>query len=238
MIDMHSHILPGVDDGAQVLDDSLRLLNIAIENGVKTQYCTPHIHVGRYPNNRASLEAEFELFKRHVQQQQMDIELVLGSEVRIGAEVLPMVKQDEVVWLGRWNQQNVMLMEFPHNMIPAGSINVVEWLLKEGIQPLIAHPERNRGLQEQPGKLKQFLDAGCLLQVTSGSLTGRFGSTAKALALRLLSEKQITVLATDCHNLEYRPPDLADGVAVVSKLMGEAEAMAMVQDRPQQIMNG
>ena len=238
MIDMHSHILPGVDDGAQILDDSLRLLDVAIDNGVKVQYCTPHIHIGRYNNNRSQLEASFQKFNDIIKVKKPEIELRLGSEVRIGPEVLPLIKQGQVLWLGKWQGKDVMLMEFPHNMIPAGSINVVQWLMKEGIQPLIAHPERNRGIQEQPSKLKEFIDAGCLLQVTSGSLLGNFGPEAKSISLKLLSEKLITLLATDCHNIEYRPPNLAAGFNFVRKIMGEAEARALVQDTPQMIMDG
>ncbi len=232
MIDMHSHILPGVDDGAQVLEDALAMLRIARADGVEVQVLTPHIHLDRYPNTRESLQQTFDGFQRRVADNGVDIELRLAAELRIGPELVGLANNDGLPWLGSWRGRRVMLMEFPHSSIPAGSENMVAWLIQRDILPMIAHPERNQALQGRPSKLDPFLAAGCLLQVTAGSLTGQFGAKARSLAEALLLADRVTLLATDAHNLAYRPPNLSSGVAAAARLIGEAAARRLVEENP------
>ncbi|HFE48488.1 MAG TPA: hypothetical protein ENJ21_04150 [Chromatiaceae bacterium] len=232
MIDMHSHILPGVDDGAQVLEDALEMLRIARADGVEVQVLTPHIHPDRYPNTRESLQQTFDRFQRQVADNGVDIELRLAAELRIGPELVRLANDDGLPWLGSWRGRHVMLMEFPHSSIPAGSENMVAWLIQRDILPMIAHPERNQALQSRPSKLDPFLTAGCLLQVTAGSLTGQFGAEARSLAESLLLADRVTLLATDAHNLAYRPPNLSSGVAAAARLIGEAAARRLVEENP------
>ncbi len=237
MIDMHSHILPGVDDGAQQLDDALAMLRVARDDGVEIQVLTPHIHVGRYPNSAETLGAVFDDFRCRVAEAGIDIELRLAAELRIGPELVQLANSDGLPFLGEWGGRRVMLMEFPHSSIPAGSENMVAWLLQRDILPMIAHPERNQALQRRPAKLDPFLRAGCLLQVTAGSLTGHFGPEARELAERLLGAGRVAVLATDAHNLAYRPPNLSAGVAAAARLVGEAAARALVLDNPRRMLD-
>ncbi len=236
MIDLHSHILPGVDDGAHQLEDALRMLRVAVDDGVRVQMLTPHIHIGRYPNTAESLRVAFEEFQREVTAAGIEVELRLAAELRIGPELVGLAKQDGLPFLGVLDGRRVMLMEFPHSSIPAGSENMVEWLLQRDILPMIAHPERNQALQRRPAKLEPFVRAGCLLQVTAGSLTGHFGPRARQLAERLLAAGRVAVLATDAHNLAYRPPDLSAGVAAAARLIGDEAARRMVWDTPRALL--
>ena len=236
MIDMHSHILPGVDDGAQDYEQALQMLAIAAEDGVTTQLLTPHIQPGVYNNSLASLNDPFTSFKQAAHEQGIDIELKLAAEIRIGPEIMPMVQSDAVPWLGAWEGRRVFLMEFPHNQVPAGSINLIQWLLQHNALPMIAHPERNRELQGDICKLEPFLDAGCLVQVTAKSLAGGFGAEAHRIAVELLRAEKITLLATDCHNLAYRPPDLSTGYKAAAELIGEHAARVLVDDNPQALL--
>ena len=235
---MHSHILPGIDDGPSGLDESLRMLRLATADAVRVQVLTPHIHIGRYENTKASLQAVFAEFCAEVAAAGIGVELRLAAEVRIGAEILQLVAGDAIPWLGGWDGRRVLLLEFPHSQIPVGSINLVQWLIQRQVVPMIAHPERNRELLAQPDKLNPFLQAGCLTQVTAGSLTGKFGPGSRAFAESLLQAGRVTLLATDCHNLAYRPPELGAGRDAAAALIGEAAAQRLVVENPQRILDG
>ncbi|MCF6354842.1 MAG: hypothetical protein L3J26_07025 [Candidatus Polarisedimenticolaceae bacterium] len=236
MIDMHSHILPGVDDGARDYEQALQMLAMAVEDGVSTQVLTPHIQPGVYNNSLSSLNDQLIPLKQAVQEQGIDIELRLAAELRIGQEIMAMVQSDAVPWLGTWEGRRVFLMEFPHNQIPAGSIHLIQWLLKHDALPMIAHPERNQELQRDIRKLEPFLDAGCLVQVTAKSLAGGFGAEAHQIAVELLRAEKITLLATDCHNLAYRPPDLSTGYKAAAEIIGEQAARVLVDDNPRSLL--
>ncbi len=236
MIDMHSHMLPGVDDGAQDNEQALQMLATAVEDGVSIQILTPHIQPGIYNNTLSSLNEQLIPFKQAVRERGIDIELRLAAEIRIGPEIVPMVQSDTVPWLGMWEGRRVFLMEFPHNQVPAGSINLIQWLLKHNALPMIAHPERNLELQGDICKLEPFLDAGCLVQVTARSLAGGFGAEAHRAAIELLQAGKITLLATDCHNLAYRPPDLSSGYKAAAEIVGERAARVLVDDNPRSLL--
>jgi protein-tyrosine phosphatase len=228
MADLHSHILPGVDDGASTLNDGLNMLWKAVECGVTIQVLTPHIDQCRYKNTRNSLELRYWEFYDMVEEAKIPIELHLAAEIRICNEIMQMVDDDKIPWLGYCNGEKSFLLEFPQNSIPLGSINLIQWLRKERILPVIAHPERNLVFQKHPSRLKPFLDAGCPLQVTSRSITGGFGKMAQKLAFDLLKKNLVKVIATDCHNLKYRQPDLCQGVKIASKVIGKPAVTDMV----------
>jgi protein-tyrosine phosphatase len=228
MADMHSHILPGVDDGAANLEAALEMLWKAVKDGVMIQVLTPHIDQQRYKNTRRSLETRFWEFHDIVMDARIPIELHLAAEIRICHEIMQMVDNDEIPWLGSWNGEKTFLLEFPQNTIPARSENLIQWLRRERILPVIAHPERNYVFQKHPEKLIPFIDADCPLQVTAGSLVGRFGKSAQKLVISLLKEGKVKVIASDCHNLRYRPPNLSLGVKAATKLVGKTTTTEMV----------
>ncbi|WP_126455609.1 tyrosine-protein phosphatase [Sulfuriflexus mobilis] len=237
MIDVHSHILPGIDDGAQTLEEALTLLRLAVDNGVTTQVLTPHIQPGRYLNDPGSLRKAFADFEHIVRQEGIPINLLLSAEVRIGPEVMALMQHEDFPWLGTWEGRRVFLLEMPHNHIPLGSLNLIDWLIDRDILPVIVHPERNRELQLDMHKLMPFIEAGCAIQLTASSLAGNFGQKAKTVAIELLQAGQVLFMATDCHNTAYRPPDLKAGLIMASELIGEVKATALVKDNPAQLLS-
>lgn len=236
MIDLHSHILPGIDDGAADLKESLEMLALAVEQGVKTQVLTPHIHIGRYANDQGSIGAAFDAFRAEACERRISIDLRFAAEIRIGPEIVGLLNQGRIPWLGSWEGERVFLMEFPHSQVPSGSINLVRWLRARGVRPMIVHPERNRELQVSMAKLAPFLKAGCLIQITAASLAGSFGPLPCRLGMELLKAGQVSVLATDCHNLTYRPPDLGKGLAAAAALIGDQAARALVETNPARLL--
>jgi protein-tyrosine phosphatase len=215
MIDIHSHILPGVDDGAQSLKEALTMLKIAVDGGVSTQYLTPHIHFGRYNNTKANLEVCLAQFKEQVNEANIEVELRLGAELRIGPELMQLVTHNAIPCLGVHKGKRTFLLEFPRQEIPYGSDNIVKWLLAKDYLPIIVHPERNRTFLNNREKLQTFIDLGCPLQITASSLTGKFGADVQQMCKDLLEQEQVSAIASDCHNLKGRAPDLG---LIINKL--------------------
>ena len=235
MIDLHSHLLPGIDDGAPDLATALELAKIAVKDGITHMVCTPHIHPGRYDNTPASIAQALTELQQGLAEQQINLVISAAAEVRFGMELMLAVKQNSIPFLGEWQGKPVLLLEFPHGEIPFGAERLTAWLLQQGIKPLIAHPERNKGLLRAPEKLKPFLEQGCLLQVTAGAVAGRFGEAAQELAHTLLKEDKVTILASDAHNIEHRPPILSQGRDAAAAIIGEVAAQRLVLDNPWQI---
>lgn len=218
MIDIHSHILPGVDDGAKTLEDALEMLSLASASGVTTQVLTPHVQPGRFDNAKADLERRFDAFRSEADRAGIEIDLRLAAEVHVGPEIMQLVADDTLPWLGEYRGMRTFLLEFPLTHTPAGSINLVHWLIQRDVLPVIVHPERCREWQDHPDRLRPFLEAGCPIQITASSLLGNFGGAAKRLAVELVHSAPMLVLATDCHNLAYRPPDLDRGYEALQDL--------------------
>ena len=158
--------------------------------------------------------------------------------MRLSAEAIELLGRDEVPFLGAAGAYRVLLVEFPHDTLPAGSLRVVEHLIARKIRPLIAHPERNKAVMRNPELIRPFVDAGCWLQLTAASLTGGFGRSARQAARYLLGEELAWVVATDAHNLPHRPPLLAEARAALVPMVGERMAHRMVDERPGRIFAG
>ena len=236
MIDIHSHILPGVDDGARTLDESLDMLRMAADNGVTIQVLTPHIHYGRYENQKADLQQRFAVFQDQVDSANIKIGLQLGSEVRIGTEIMQLVAQDAIPTLGVYNGKKTFLLEFPRIEVPVGYENLVKWLINKNYLPIIVHPERNQTFVRLPQKLQVLTDMGCPLQITASSLIGAFGEEAQQNAELLLQEGRVSAIASDCHNLKGRKPNLNEGVLAAQLLIGDDLARSLVNTQPAQLI--
>ena len=235
MIDLHSHLLPGIDDGARTMEDALQLARVAVEDGIQHITFTPHIHPGRFDNSVSTIQPVFEQFQQALKEEGISLSVAMSGEVRLSAEVLMLVAQNQVPFLGEWEGKKVMLLELPHSHIPPGSDKLVKWLLDRNILPMIAHPERNKDIIRDLDTISPFVEVGCLFQVTAMSIAGRFGVPSAQRSMELLENDWITVLATDAHNLEHRPPVLSEGYRAAKAVVGEEAARALVVDNPARI---
>ena len=236
MIDIHSHILPSVDDGAQSLDAALELLMLAQDDGVTTQFLTPHMRDTNYINDPEIILQKYNNFTEIVAAKGYTINLRLSAEVRVGPDVMTLVQREDFPWLGLWQGKKAFLLEMPHGLVPAGTINLIKWLSVRDIIPVIAHPERNREFQSNIRLLEQYIEAGCLTQITAASLSGKFGDKAKNAAIELLEKDYATFMATDSHNSFYRPPDLKVGYLAAKDIVGEEKAWSLVHDAPAKLL--
>lgn len=216
MIDIHSHILPGIDDGARSLDIALEMAQQAVDCGVSHMVCTPHIHKGYFDNSPSTIKPVFDEFVKAIKTAAIPLTLSYAAEVRVNELIPVWFKQGELPFIGELSDKKILLLEMPHSHVPQGLETLVKWLLRNNVQPLIAHPERNRELLAEPTKFSWLQRQGCLFQVTAGALTGRFGDNVAQFALSLMQRKAFHVVASDTHDLVRRPNDMRDAFDVVA----------------------
>lgn len=238
MIDLHCHLLPGLDDGPATLEEALQMARLAVAGGITAARTTPHIHVARYDNELVRIDAAVAGLRAALEREAIPLELSAGAEVRLDYAILPLIEQDRVPFLGAWEGERVLLLEFPHSHVPAGAEKFIEWLRGKHIRPMIAHPERNKDVMRDLRKIEPFVAAGCLLQLTADAVAGAFGKRAAASARALLERGWVTLLASDAHDVRDRPPRMAPGRDAAAKIVGADEARRLTLDTPQRILGG
>ena len=238
MIDLHCHLLPGIDDGPETLEEALEMARIAVAGGIEAAYVTPHLHVGRWDNDLPGISAAVQAYRAALAEAGIPLELGFAAEVRLDYEILPLIEAGRVPFLGTLDGYQVMLLEFPHSHVPVGANEFTAWLLARGIRPMIAHPERNKDLLRDPQKLEPFVREGCLLQLTADAVAGNFGELCAARAREFLERGWVSVLASDAHDTVERPPRIAPGRDAAAMIVGEEEALRLVQGTPLRIVRG
>lgn len=236
MIDLHCHLLPGIDDGPATLAESMAMARMAVADGITTSVVTPHIHPGRYDNTREQIERSLHAYRQALAGAGVALTVHMGAEVRVSMESLALLLRGQVPFLGTDRGWRVLLLELPHGGVPVGSLQLVEKLVQMQIRPLLAHPERNKGFLDSPQRIEPFLAAGCWLQLTAGSVTGAFGKASQKLAHQLLDDASVRVVASDAHNLGSRPPVLSQAHAFIAQHWGEDLADDLMRHRPRQML--
>ena len=204
MIDIHHHLLPGLDDGARDLDTSLAMVEMAIADGITHIACTPHAN-HRYffdPEHNAALFAELQdaVTKRFGEL----ITLGLGCDFHLMFDNIEDAQRHPTRYT--INSHNYLLVEFPDSAVSPNTAQTFYQLSLSGMTPIITHPERNPILARHPERMLDWLQAGALIQVTASSLTGRFGQVAEQTSIWLLDHQWVHFIATDAHNTQSRPP--------------------------------
>ncbi len=238
MIDLHCHLLPGIDDGPETLAEALEMARIAVANGIEEACVTPHMHPGRWDNDLAKIAAAVDSYRAALAEARIPLMLGFAAEVRLEYDVLPLIEAGRVPFLGTLDGYQVMLLEFPHSHVPVGADKFVTWLLARSIRPLIAHPERNKDLMRDPARIEPFVKVGCLLQLTADSVAGAFGELSALRAREFLERGWVSVLASDAHDTVNRPPRIAPGRNAAAQIVGEEEAMRMAHGTPLRIVRG
>lgn len=238
MIDLHCHLLPGIDDGPQTLEEALDLARLAVAAGIHTAVLTPHVHPGRWDNDLNSIKQNVAAFRIQLKEHGIPLKILPGGEVRLSADIIDMEGNGVLPFIGHYEGYRVILLEFPHGILPVGSDKLVRWLLSHKILPLIAHPERNKEIMRDPEKIYPFVAMGCLLQVTGAALTGGFGAKVQETALSMLDKDWVSVVATDAHNIDNRPPILDMARAALIQIGGEALAVRLTETTPGIIIEG
>lgn len=229
MIDLHSHILPGVDDGAQSLEEALAIGRMAESDGIEVMACTPHFMPGVYDNEALDVRARIKHLNDVFEQEGLHLALVVGADAHVRPDFVECLKQGKILTL---HDSRYVLVEPPHHVLPQRLEDLMFNIAVAGYVPILTHPERLKWIEQGYDTVKRLARAGVWMQITAGSLAGRFGKRPRYWAERMLSEGLVSILATDTHNTRSRPPLLAEAHAVAKDRVGAAEADHMVLTRP------
>jgi len=234
MIDLHCHILPGIDDGAADLEVSLEMARIAVADGIRTTACTPHIYPGLYLNDAQGIRRYAAEFRAHLGEAGIPLEITEGADIQMVTELVRELRAGSFPTLAG---SRYFLFEPPHHTVPARFSESVFDALTSGFVPVITHPERLTWLsKEYYPWFVEVVKQGAWIQVTAGALTGRFGKRAKYWGERMLDDGLVHILATDAHDPHGRPPLLAEGREAAETWVGAEEAQRLVEARPRAVL--
>lgn len=246
MIDIHSHILPGVDDGARTIEDALAMGRAAVDEGITTIVATPHHKNGSYDNPTHQILAAVEQLNELFIKEHLPLKVLPGQEVRVTGELLKDYETGEIVPLA--GDSRYVLIEFPANHVPKYAEQLLFDVQLKGLVPVIAHPERNAEIAERPDFLYQLVKKGALVQLTAASIAGHFGKNIKKLSLQLIEANLAHVIASDAHNTTnrsfrmreaYKTMEKEFGISTVYMLQENAELMirneTVYRDEPMRV---
>ncbi|MEW9502287.1 tyrosine-protein phosphatase [Jeotgalibacillus marinus] len=202
MIDIHCHILAGIDDGPQQQSDTLDMLEKAIEDGITDIIATPHHRNRKYINDKVDVLSYVGELNSIILERELPIKIHPGQEVRIYGEIVEDFQNDEILCLA--GTTNYVLVELPSSQVPAYTERVVYEMLVDGLVPIIAHPERNSSIMENPDKLFRLINQGALSQVTAASVAGDFGKKVQKFSIELLEHQLSHFVASDAHDINHR----------------------------------
>lgn len=237
MIDLHSHLLPDIDDGSASMRASLRMAREAVAEGIDAMLMTPHHMNGQYNNPKADVVALTENFQSMLDQEGVPLQVFPSQEVRINGELLEALTADEILFADEGNR--FLLLEFPDDDVPTYSADMIFNLMQRGITVQIAHPERNAKLMAQPEILYQLVERGAIAQITASSYVGAFGKKVQKFTEAIVSHNLGHVFVSDVHDLPNRTYNMQAAFDKLRKKQGAEisdlfalNAEAIIDGRP------
>jgi protein-tyrosine phosphatase len=232
MVDVHSHILWALDDGAKSLEDALAMAEDAIADGISHVVGTPHCS-SQYPFDFSKVRATRQALSEKLNGR---LELATGCDFHLNPENLLAIRKDSAPYC--INQKDFLLVEFNEYSIPPAMDQTLHELQLAGLRPIITHPERNAILRSQPERLLNWVRLGCFTQITAGSLAGVFGPGAKEDAWNWMARGLVHFVASDAHNTARRPLKLKFAYDSIAEQLGEETARALLVENPLAAFNG
>ena len=226
MVDVHCHILPGLDDGPDSIEESLAMAEAAISDGITHVVATPHCN-SEYAFDNAHVQRLRDRLQSEVGDR---LKLATGCDFHLNPENLNALRADASQFC--INQRDYLLVEFNEISIPPSMDDTLHNLQLQGLRPVITHPERNAILRRQPERLTKWVRLGCVVQVTAGSITGTFGPRAQEDSMCWIAKGIVHIVASDAHNTKRRPLRLQPAYRAVSEQFGAPKAQALFVDNP------
>lgn len=234
MIDLHSHILPGIDDGAPDIAMSLDMARAFVADGVMGVACTPHILPGLYLNTGPAIRAAVAALQSALDEEGIPLRLFTGADNHVVPDFVEGLRQGRLLSLA---DTRYVLVEPPHHVAPPRLEELFFNILVSGYVPILTHPERLTWITAQYALMERLGRGGVWMQITAGSLTGSFGKNAQYWAERMLDEGLVQILASDAHDVRRRPPGMAKGRDAAARRVGDTEAHHLVVTRPRGVLS-
>lgn len=229
MIDLHSHILPGLDDGAADVEVSVAMARLAVADGVTQMACTPHVLPGKYPNTSANILPAVAALQAVLDARGIPLTLLAGGDVHVDWDLPDKLAAGEIPTL---NGSRYFLLEPPHEILPPNLELLASRLLDAGFVPVITHPERLGWIKKHYGVIERLGAMGCPLQLTAESIVGGFGRAPREYAERMLDAGIVSLFASDAHSARWRKPLMFAARQVVAEGWGEDVAEDLFLTRP------
>ncbi|MGI9523004.1 MAG: tyrosine-protein phosphatase [Hyphomicrobiaceae bacterium] len=233
MIDLHSHILPSLDDGAADLNEALAMAQAYVADGVEVVACTPHILPGLYHNTGTEIRKAVGQLQAQIIEAGIDLTLVTGADNHVVPDFAQAIAAGHLLTLA---DSRYVLVEPPHHVAPPGLDKFFFDLIVAGYTPILTHPERLTWIRQHYALIAELVGGGVWMQITSGSLIGRFGKGPRYWGERMLDDGLVHILASDAHNTERRKPDLGRGRDAAAKRVGVQESENLVATRPKGVL--
>ena len=235
MVDIHSHILPGVDDGSDSLESSLDMARLAVQSGVTAMVATPHCNI---PDDICIRDAEtmrraVASFRAELKKNDIPLRIYEGMEIFATDDIVERFYARELTTL---NNSVYPLVEFPFDFFAGQATGILRSLISIGLRPIVAHPERYIYVQEDPALLNIWISMGCYLQVNRGSITGRFGEQIEELSMSMLERGFITFIASDAHSPVFRTTWMEDIRDLLTAHMGAKYASEILSRNPSRML--
>lgn len=235
-IDIHSHILPGMDDGAKDIEISLEMAQVAAKDGIRLIVATPHVRSGKYEHSQEEIIKRVAELNHYLGANNIKIMVLPGAEYYLEPSLPQRLADGEILTIN--DTGRFLLVELSAIMVPEYTERVLYEIQLQGTTPIIAHPERNQILAKHPEMLYAFSQRGILAQVTSTSITGLFGRSVAQVARRFLSDGSVQVMASDGHTPNHRAPLMYDAYCAVKRLWGVQYARRVGWENPAHIVKG
>ena len=237
MVDVHAHILPGIDDGAADWEGALEMARMAVSSGVDTLVCTPHTNIpGMYENYKSEkLEDLFRSFERKLMKENIPLKVLRGSEIYASLDMQYRIDRGDILPL---NGTDCYLVEFGFDQEPDFMREVLYGMRRCGIRPLLAHPERYDCVQAFPALVYEWMMDGIYIQVNRASFFGRFGPEAEETVWRLLEHRLITCIASDAHSPKRRTTYMQDIYQLLKNEFSEDTAQRLLDIQPRMLVTG
>ena len=236
MYDIHCHILPGIDDGPEKMEESLAMARMSVADGIRAIVATPHAARVAEKGGKDALEQRISTFNQELRAQAIELNVLMGVEYLLSKELLQEAQKGAAIGL---NGSRYLLLEIDFLQYPAYTDDALFQLQLLGFVPILAHPERQANIQKRPELLAGLVARGVLSQVTGGSVLGHFGKEAQHTVEHLLRNNLVHLLASDGHTAsKNRPPVMMDAVAAVERLVGEDAAHCMAVANPSAVIAG
>jgi protein-tyrosine phosphatase len=235
MVDIHHHLLPGLDDGPKDMETSIAMAGMAAADGITHLVATPHAN-NRYPFDPVEIAERLSALRDALASEGIALTLGSGCDFHLSYENIQDAQQHPEKY--SINGRNYLLVELPDFSISKGLDEAFYELRVAGLEPILTHPERNPALQKDATRMEEWLRQGMLVQVTTSSVLGQMGPVAERMAHRMLANRWVHFLATDAHNLKARPPQMRAACELVAKKYGEAYARRLCVENPLAVFEG
>ncbi len=234
MLDMHTHIIPSIDDGSKNLKETIQIIKEGADSGIHTIVATPHYLEGKYENTKENILIRVEYLNEYLKNSGINVSIVGGSEILVCPDIIELLKSGKLCTL---NGSRYILIEFAVNLRNTKACQIIKQIIDEGYIPIIAHPERYIYVQKNIKDVFKYVEAGALIQMNIGSLIGDYGEEARETAVKLLKHNLIHTWGSDTHYIRRIYERLQEGLDELKRIVGEDMFKLIIDINPNHIYN-